>query len=340
VIAILFTGGTISMTADESGSVRPALASRDILEQTPGLAGIAEIEVEDFSRLPGPHVTPEQMWRLARRAAAWLERPDVDGLVVTHGTDTLEESAFFIDLVLTSEKPVVLLGAMRPASDAEWDGPANIAAAVRLAAAPGARGRGALIVFAGTVLAAREARKLHSQKPAAFGAPGLGPVAAIDRDRVRFLRRAPTRPAWSAEGAEAGMRVARIETRVDLVSASAGADDRFVRCALDSGARGLVVEAFGSGNVPPGLREGIRTALEAHVPVLVASRAVAGGVRPRYGYEGGGRDLVELGAMMAGPLSALKARILLRVALGGARNRDDLARIVAGATSAAGTDLG
>jgi L-asparaginase len=119
---------------------------------------------------------------------------------------------------------------------------------------------------------------------------------------------------------------------VDLVSAAAGADDRFVRCALASGARGLAVEAFGNGNVPPGLREGIRAALEAGIPVLVATRAVAGGVSPRYGYEGGGRDLQALGAMMAGTLSGLKARILLMVALG-AGDTIPVARIVSEATS-------
>jgi L-asparaginase len=115
------------------------------------------------------------------------------------------------------------------------------------------------------------------------------------------------------------------------VSAAAGADDRFVRCALASGARGLAIEAFGNGNVPPGLRQGVRAALEAGIPVLVASRAVAGGVNPRYGYEGGGRDLLSLGAMMAGPLSALKARVLLMVALG-AGDAVPLAQVVADAT--------
>ena len=127
----------------------------------------------------------------------------------------------------------------------------------------------------------------------------------------------------------------RIDARVDLVSAAAGADDRFVRCALTSGARGLTIEAFGNGNVPPGLRAGIRAALEAGVPVLVATRAVAGGVSPRYGYEGGGRDLISLGAMMAGQLSALKARVLLMVALG-AGDAIPVERVVADATGPGG----
>jgi L-asparaginase len=331
VIGILFTGGTISMTVDASGAIVPALGWREIVARVPELGGIAEVECEDFSRLPGPHVTPEQMWRLARRAAAWLERPDVDGLVITHGTDTLEETAFFLHLVLTSDKPIVLLGAMHPSSDPDWDGPPNLRAALRIAASPGAKGRGALIVLGGIVLSAAEARKLHSTKPAAFGSPGSGPVGIVEKDHVRFLRPGPMRPPWQAAGTEPGLRIPRIEARVDLVSAAAGADDRFVRCALESGARGLAVEAFGNGNVPPGLREGVRVAIAAGIPVVVATRAVAGGVSPRYGYEGGGRDLVSLGALMAGHLSGLKARILLMVALG-AGDAVPLARVVAEAT--------
>jgi L-asparaginase len=330
MIGILFTGGTIAMSVDASGAVVPALGWRDIVERVPDLARIAEVECEDFSRLPGPHVTPEQMWRLARRAAAWLERPDVNGLVVTHGTDTLEETAFFLHLVLTSDKPVVLLGSMHPSSDPDWDGPRNLQAALRVAVSPEARGRGALVVLGGSVLDAAEARKLHSVKPAAFGAPGKGPVAIVEEERVRFLRPPTGRPTWRAAGAEDGLRVSRIEPRVDLVSAAAGADDRFVRCALASGTRGLAIEAFGNGNVPPGLRAGLHAAIDAGIPVVVASRAVAGGVHPRYGYEGGGRDLVSFGVMSAGSLSALKARILLIVALGA--DGVDVGRIVAEAT--------
>src|SRR5579871_3305693 len=137
MIGILFTGGTISMRVDPAtGAAVPAFGADEIVAQVPQLAGVADIATEDFSRLPGPHVTPEQMWRLARRAAAWLERPDVDGLVITHGTDTIEETAYLLDLLLTTDKPVVLLGAMRTVSDASWDGPANLLAAVRVAASP------------------------------------------------------------------------------------------------------------------------------------------------------------------------------------------------------------
>jgi L-asparaginase len=325
MIGILFTGGTISMTRDAAGAAQPTFGWREIVARVPGLTDITDIECEDFARLPGSHVTPEQMWRLARRSAAWLERPDVDGLVITHGTDTIEEMAWFLDLVLTSNKPVVILGAMRTASDAGWDGPANLEAAARVASSADARGRGTLVTLGGVVLAAAEARKLHSAKPAAFGAPGAGPVAMVDQERVRFLRPAAVRPDWRGDNAENGLRIGRIEPRVDLVATAAGVDDRFIRCSLDGGVRGLVVEAFGAGNVTPGLRTGIQAAVRSGVPVLVASRCVAGGVSDSYGFEGGGRDLVSLGAMLAGTLSGPKARVLLIVALG---SGGDVRRIV------------
>jgi L-asparaginase len=286
-----------------------------LVRAVPPLADVP-LEAEQVAQVDSKDMSHE-VWRaLALRCAHHLARPDVDGIVITHGTDTLEETAWLLDLVLTSDKPVVLLGAMRTASDEGWDGPANLQAALRVAASPQARGRGALVTLGGLVLAAADARKLHSAKPDAFGAPGTGPVAVVEQERVRFLRPPSPRPAWRGAGADAGLRVAQIEPRVDLVSASAGADDRFIRCAIDSGARGLVVEAFGAGNVTPGLRAGIAAAIGAGIPVLVASRCVEGGVSDRYGFEGGGRDLVTLGAVLAGTLSAAKARVLLMVALG------------------------
>src|SRR6185503_12774093 len=194
MIGILFTGGTISMKLDPLlGAAVPAFGGADILAQAPGLESVAEIEVEDFSRLPGPHVSPEQMWRLARRAAAWLDRPDVDGLVITHGTDTIEETAYLLDLVLITDKPVVLVGAMRTVSDASWDGPANLLAAARVAAAPASRGRGVVVVMDDLILPARDVRKVHTEASTAFASPEFGPLGVVDGGSVVFRRHAPAR---------------------------------------------------------------------------------------------------------------------------------------------------
>ena len=183
----------------------------------PATGRIADVEVEDFSRLPGPHVTPEHMWRLARRAAAWLERPDIDGLVITHGTDTIEETAFFLDLVLTSDKPVVLVGAMRTVSDASWDGPANLLDAVRVAAAADAHGRGVLIVMNEQILPARDARKIHTEAPTSFAAPEFGPIGIVDTGLAVFRRSPLARRQWRDANAEPGLRVQRIDARVELL---------------------------------------------------------------------------------------------------------------------------
>jgi L-asparaginase len=317
VIGILFTGGTISMKLDPAtGAAVPALGPAEILAQVPELGSVADIESEDFSRLPGPHVTPDGMWRLARRAAAWLARPDIDGLVITHGTDTIEESAYLLDLVLMSDKPVVLVGAMRTVSDASWDGPGNLLAAARVAASAAARGHGVLVVMDEQILPAREVRKVHTESSGSFATPEFGPVGVVDAGAVVFRRSPLPRPTWQDRRAEPGLRVTRLETRVDLVQAYTGMTDRLVRMLLDSGARGLAVVGFGRGNVPPAIMPAVDAAIRTGVLVTVSSRCVAGRVAPRYGYEGGGMHLKKVGAVLAGDLSGAKARLLQMAVLG------------------------
>ena len=169
VVHVLFTGGTISMRRDPAtGAALPALSGREIVARVPGLRREARLRLEDLARLPGPHVTPAWMWRLRRRVEEVLADPRVDGVVITHGTDTREETAYLLDLTVAGPKPVVLTGAMRTFSDAGWDGPANLTAAVRTAAHPGATVGGLL---ARTVRPHREEHASHhrgcrSRRPA------------------------------------------------------------------------------------------------------------------------------------------------------------------------------
>jgi L-asparaginase len=317
VIGLLFTGGTISMKLDPAGGgAVPALTADEILAQVPGLADIADVEVEEFSRLPGPHVTPDQMWRLARRASAWLERPDVDGLVITHGTDTIEETAYLLDLVLLSDKPVVLVGAMRTVSDVGWDGPANLLAAVRVAASPAARGRGVLVVMDDHILPALEVRKVHTESSSSFATPEFGPLGQVDAGQVIFRRQPQPRPAWRDPTAEPGLRVARLETQVALVQAYTGMEADSINDACARGPKGLAVIAFGRGNVPPAIVPGLRAAIDRGILVTISSRCIAGRVSPRYGYDGGGLQLQKAGAVLAGDLSGAKTRLLQMVVLG------------------------
>ena len=329
MIGVLFTGGTIAMKLDPAtGAAVPAMGAADILAQVPGLERICEIEVEDFSRLPGPHVTPEQMWRLARRAAAWLERPDIDGLVITHGTDTIEETAYLLDLLLTTDKPVVLVGAMRTVSDPSWDGPANLLSAARVAACPDVRGQGVLVVMDDHVLPAREVRKVHTESSTAFATPEFGPLGVVDAGRVVMRRSMMPRPTWRDPRADTGMRVSRIDTRVELVQAYTGMSDAVVRLLTNGNQRGLAVIGFGRGNVPPSIVPAIADAVRGGLLVTISSRSVAGRVSPRYGYEGGGRNLLDHGAVLAGHLSGAKARLLQMVLFGYASDAASATRLL------------
>jgi L-asparaginase len=321
MIGLLFTGGTISMKLDPAtGAAVPALGADDILAQVRGLEEIAEIEVEDFSRLPGPHVTPEQMWRLARRASAWLERPDIDGLVITHGTDTIEETAFLLDLLLLTDKPVVMVGAMRTVSDVGWDGPANLLAAVRVAASPAASGQGVLVVMDERIMPAREVRKVHTESSASFTAPEFGPLGQVDAGQVLIRRTIRARPSWRSADAEPGLRVSRLDTRVSLLQTFTGMDDGLVKCVAATDTRGLALVAYGRGNVPPSIMPALESAIAGGLLVTVSSRCVAGRVSARYGYEGGGLHLRNAGAVLAADLTGAKARLLQMVALGAAKD--------------------
>jgi L-asparaginase len=316
MIGLLFTGGTISMKLDPAtGAAVPAMGAADILEHVPGLGDITDFEVEDLSRLPGPHVTPEHMWNLARRATSWLLRPEIRGLVITHGTDTIEETAYLLDLLLTTDKPVVLVGAMRTVSDASWDGPANLMAATRVAASPAALGQGVTVVMSDQILPARDVRKVHTEAATSFAAPEFGPLGAVDAGQVVFHRTISGRPTWQAQDAAPGLRVARLEPRVELIQCFTGMDDRPIHSATASGARGLALIGFGRGNVPPAIMPALTTATAGGLLVTVSSRSGAGRVAPRYGYDGGGQQLLERGAVLAGSLSGAKARLLMMAIL-------------------------
>jgi L-asparaginase len=311
-VVVLSTGGTIMARADpDTGNLVPAVSADELVEMM-AWPEAPELEVEDFTSVPSWDLHGDLALKLARRAREHAVREDVAGVVVPHGTDTMEENVYLVDLLLgEGGAPVVLTGAQRAASEPDADGPANLRAAIRVAASAAARGRGAMICFAGELHAAREVRKVHTSALRAFASPGYGPIGHVDGEVVAF-RRAPER-----RGA-LGLRPdpERLESRVDLVRLYAGADARFVRAAVESGARAIVLEATGRGNANDAVVEGVRDAVSAGVAVVVCSRAAAGRVEPAYG-RGGGADLAAAGALFAGDLAGPKARILLEVALGG-----------------------
>jgi len=317
-VHVLFTGGTISMRVDPgTGAAMPALSGEEIVSKVPGLKKEARLTLEDYARLPGPHVTPHWMWRLKERVGEVLADASVDGVVLTHGTDTLEETAYLLDLTLASPKPVVFCGAMRTVSEPGWDGPANLLAAVRTAVHPASSGRGVLVTVGEQIHAAAEATKWHSQSLAAFRSPH-GPLGVIDRGQVVYHR-----PPFRA----AVLPARRLVSEVDLHTMAAGVDDALVRASLARGARGLVLEATGCGNVPPAVLPAVRAALAKGIPVVLVSRCSEGRLAPAYGYEGGGRMLKEMGLIFGQELPGAKARIKLMVALGVSADAADVRRM-------------
>ena len=308
MISVLFTGGTISMKFDAAaGGAIPALSAQEILAAARGIHDVAPLEAEQWGAYPGPHMTVERMWALRTTIAERLARRDVQGVVVTHGTDSLEETAYLVARSVGGEKPVVFTGAMRTASDLGWDGPANLIDAVRVAASPVAIGYGTMVVMGSRVYSALDVTKAHTHLLDAFESPGLGPIGVVDDGDVIFRRALPGAPPLLAPAEPA--------TPVDIVHAWAGADSRLLD-ASRANAHGVVVAAMGRGNVPPAMVPGIERFIRDGKPVVVASRAARGRVGPTYGYPGGGRRLIELGAIFAGSRRAQQARIDLMLALG------------------------
>lgn len=309
-VLYIFTGGTISMKMVDGAAV-PALSGREILSFDPSLAELCDAEVIDYGRFPGPHITPARMWELSEILRRELARPEIRGAVMTHGTDTLEETAYLLDLRHFSEKPVVMVGAMRNASELSYDGPANLHAGTRVAIDGGARGKGVMVVLNQTIHAAAEATKMDTQAVETYESPVFGALGLIDNDRVLFARQPLLRDP---------IQTGEFNEHVDLIEMFAGADGRFIDFARESGAAGIVVNGTGRGNVPPGAVPAIQRAIDAGLAVVIASRCVQGRILDTYGYEGAGRDLRQRGVMFAGTLSGAKARLRLMLALG--RTRD------------------
>ena len=305
-VVVVSTGGTIAMRPDPAtGKLVPAVSGEELVEML-RWPEAPPLELDEFARVPSFDMHGDLALALADRVAEQSRRVDVAGVVVTHGTDTMEESVNTVDRLHDSEKPVAFTGAQRAADEPDTDGPRNLRSAIRVAFAGESAGRGAVVVFAGEVHGAREVRKVHTSALEAFASPGYGPLGHVDGERVTYRRR-PDRapPLPHPEGAL---------PQVDLIRLHAGSDDRFLRSSLESGSRAIVLEATGRGNANERVLPGVEAAVAAGVPVVICSRCLAGRVEPVYG-RGGGKDLAEAGAHFAGDLAGPKARVLLQLVL-------------------------
>ncbi|GLZ30942.1 L-asparaginase [Lentzea sp. NBRC 105346] len=301
-VAVFALGGTIATTVDPlTSKLAPALSAEQLLQAVPGLNTLGvRLRVHDFRRLPSASLSIADIEEL--RAAIVGSGP-VDGVVVVQGTDTMEETSFYLDLLYEGEAPIVFTGAMRNATMAGPDGPANLHAAVIAAAGPWLRGAGCVVVAGDEVHAARTVHKSHTTRPAAFTSPGSGPLGLMVEGQVRLHQQLPRRTVGPAE-------IGTEPVRVALHTVCLG-DDGTQLDLLEGRYDGLVVAALGAGHVPewqvPRLRR-----LAAQIPVVLASRIGDGPVLTNtYSYPGSERDLLAHGLIAGGSLSPYKARLLL-----------------------------
>jgi len=304
-IRILSTGGTIAMqkAVPEEGAV-PTLTGAELSSRlSPGLPDIA---VEEICNLPSAHFTLDFLWKIRTCAMAAVQDADVDGVVVTHGTDTLEETAFLLDLTIPSDKVIAVTGAMRTASDVGYEGLANLEDAIRVAAEPRARALGTLLVLNDEIHTARYATKMHTLALGTFQSPGWGPIGRADPDRVVIAYRIQHKTVLCDA----------LEPKVALLKLGVGMEDDLLRCAVNAGAKGIVIEALGGGRIPPWWLPGISHAVSRGATVVIASRCPSGRIYDQYGYAGAYKDNRAAGAYFARGLNGQKARIGLMVALG------------------------
>ena len=316
-VALIFTGGTISMKVDNRlKAAIPSMSSQEIMSMVTNIDQIADLDIVEFGTYPSPHVTPTVMMALKQVIEEKLNDPLICGVVVTHGTDSLEETAYLLDLCLAPKKPVVVVGSMRNGSELGYDGPSNLAAAITTATHPRSKGMGVLVVLNNEVNAAKEVTKTNTLSLDTFKSLEFGPLGIVDQDDVIYYRH-PTESSRT-------IRTDKIEEDVHLIKTATGMDSRLLNFLVDQQVKGIVLEGMGRGNVPPLMMDGIRRALNHNIPIVLVSRCPKGRVLGSYGYEGGGQQLKELGVIFADNINGQKARIQLMLALTVSNSKSDL----------------
>lgn len=318
-ILVVFTGGTFSMKIDKAtNSAVPFFNGQELIDMIPDANKIAKISFYEFGNYPGPHITPELMFDLSKKIKSFISNPEIDGIIITHGTDTLEETAYFLDLTINTKKPIVAIGAMKTSSEPDWDGPQNLIDAVHLINNQNSEGIGVLVCLNGEINAASEVTKTHTEDIETFRSLDFGALGFIEKGKVIYNRLPRKLEKFETE---------KINSNVDLIKVYAGMDEKFFKHSADSGIEGLIVEAMGVGNVPPKVFEGIKYVRDKQIPVVLVSRCPAGETLDIYGYPGAGKWLKKEGVIFADYLNGQKARIKLIICLGITRNISEIRKI-------------
>jgi len=303
---------------EKTNSAIPFFHGNDLIKMIPQAATIAKISIYEFGNYPGPHITIELMFDLSKKIHDFVNREDVDGIVVTHGTDTLEETAYFLDLTVKTKKPIIVIGAMKTSSEPDWDGPRNLLDAIHIINNNNSIGMGVLVCLNGEINAASEVTKTHTEDIETFHSLDFGALGFVDRGRVIF-NRTPRKLEV--------IQTKKINTNVDLIKVYAGMNDKFLKFSADSGADGVVVEAMGVGNVPPESFIGVKYIIEKNIPIVLVSRCPAGETLDIYGYPGAGKWLKKMGVIFSDYLNGQKARIKMMICLGITTDRKELRKM-------------
>jgi L-asparaginase len=321
-IAVVFTGGTISMRRDPvAGGNVPVLTGEGILAATPGLDTIADVVAIDRGLTPASHFTFPTLFAIYSTVAEVLADPQISGAVVVQGTDTIEETAFFCDLLHAGPKPIVVTGAMRTSEHPAFDGPTNLRDAVRAASAPSLTDAGVVVVLAGTIEPADDVTKVHASAFDTFRSLNSGPLGRIAAggEIVVARQRGPRRHVATSRAAE----------RVHLVRATVAMDGTPIDALRAADADGFVVEATGAGNTSAALLAAAERAIADGLPVALTTRCPAGAATDAYAFPGGGATWVRAGALLTGHLGGPKARVAMALGIGAGLDRDGLAGLLA-----------
>jgi L-asparaginase len=282
--------------------------------------GLPEIEVIDWGCVPGSHLSWPDLFSIYELASTEMLKPDVDGVVVVQGTDTIEETSFALDLMVSSEKPVVVVGAMRAANVDGYEGGSSLRDAIRCAASAELRSEGCTVVMDGEIHGADDVRKVHATAYSAFKSPNVGPLGLVNNGEVRMLRSRRRR---------AHVAAVRGLGPVPIVTATFGDDASLLKAVMGQNPRGIVVEGLGAGNTSREVFQAALEGLKAGLPTVLCSRCRAGRTVGLYDFDGGGGQGERGGAIMGGYLSALKARVAVMLGLGAGLGVDELRSLLA-----------
>lgn len=311
-LLILHTGGTISMKEGENGKVSPS-ARNPLLDALERLNHPAELHQESIFNVPSPHITLDHWVVLKDRIEKAVNEEHFDSIVITHGTDTLEETAYFLDLALNINVPIAITGAMRSSNELGSDGLINLQSAILVALSEDSKGKGVLVVMNDEVHHAKFVTKTHTTNVATFQTPTFGPCGLITKNNVIYFQKLTAYESFPVQKIT--------KNNIQLVKAYAGMDSFLLEQLAHHGCDGVVIEALGAGNLPPTSLKGVHALLEVNIPVVLVSRAFHGVTQDVYDYLGGGKELKQQGVIFTTGLSGQKARIKLLVLLNQQREK-------------------